>query len=106
MPLESTFKTRLIEQIEREYPGAIILKNDANFIQGIPDHLILYGDRWAVFDAKANKNSPRRPNQSYYIDLLNKMSFAQFVYPENKETFLNELQQTLRPRRAARLSKR
>ena len=86
-----------------EYPGAVILKNDANRHQGIPDHLILYGKKWAMFDAKASANSPHRPNQDYFIDLLNEMSYASFVYPENKEVFLRELQQALRPSRGTRL---
>lgn len=95
---ESEFKRKLIAQIEREYPGAIVLKNDANALQGIPDHLILWGPHWAAFDAKRSKTAPMRPNQPYYIRKMNMMSLAAFVYPENKEEFLNDLQQTFRPR--------
>jgi len=103
MPLESEFKKKLIKDLERMYPGAVILKNDANLHQGIPDHLILYGRNWAMFEAKRSSNSRHRPNQDYFIDLLNQMSYASFVYPENKEEFLDELQQTLRPKRRTRL---
>ena len=99
MPAESKFERQLIAELEEQYPGAVILKNNPHFIQGIPDRLILFEDRWAAFDAKANAGSPRRPNQSYYIKLLDRMSYAKFVYPENAEEFLHELQQALRPRR-------
>jgi len=104
MPLESKFKSDLIRDIERLYPGAIVLKTDANQIQGIPDQIILYGDHWAAFEAKRSDSSPHRPNQDYYVNLFNNMSYAAFVYPQNKEVFLHELQQALRPGRRARLS--
>lgn len=103
MPLESDFKSKLIAEIERQYPGAIVLKTDANQIQGIPDQLILFGDRWAAFEAKRSKNSPKRPNQEYYVRLFNEMSYAAFVYPQNKEVFLDELQQAFRSNRRARV---
>lgn len=106
MALESKFKSDLIKEIERLYPGAIVLKTDANQLQGIPDQLILYGDRWAAFEAKRSESSAHRPNQDYYVDLFDRMSYAAFVYPQNKEVFLNELQQALRPGRRARLSVR
>jgi len=99
MPIESQFQRNLIVQLELLYPGAVILKNDANYIQGIPDWTILYRNRWAMFEAKRSINSPHRPNQDYYIGILNKMSYASFVYPQNKEVFLDELQQALRLRR-------
>lgn len=103
MPLESRFKTELIKKLRRLYPGAIILKNDANYLQGIPDQLILFGDRWAAFEAKRSESSPHQPNQDYYVEYMNEMSYASFVYPENEEVFLHELQRSLRPRGVARL---
>jgi hypothetical protein len=95
--LESVFQKALIRKIQKLYPSAIILKNDANYIQGIPDWLILEGSHWAAFDAKASSRSTHRPNQEYYIRKMNGMSLADFVYPENAEAFLNELYKTLRP---------
>ena len=106
MARESNFEHALVRRILRIYPGAIILKNDANRLQGFPDRLILFGKAWAAFDTKAKETAGHRPNQDYYIDLLNQMSYASFVYPQNEETFLHELQQTLRPNRRTRLSKR
>lgn len=97
MILESKFKSALIRKIERQYPGAIVIKTDANQLQGFPDQIILWEDRWAAFEAKRTMNSTHRPNQDYYVELLDKMSFARFVYPENEREFLHELQQALRP---------
>lgn len=106
MSRESKFEHDLIIELGKEFPGCIILKNNANFFQGIPDRLILYGDRWAAFEVKDRPTANHQQNQDYYVELLNEMSFAAFVYPQNKEWFLNELQQALRPNRRTRLSKR
>ena len=97
MPLESKFQSDLIYKLKQIYPGCIILKNDPNYLQGFPDLLMLYRDRWAAFEIKRTKKARQRPNQEYYIMVLNDMSYASFVYPENEEKFLDELQQALRP---------
>ena len=106
MARESKFEAKLIEELLDLYPGAVILKNDSSFFQGIPDRLILHQDRWAAFEAKAYERARHQVNQDYYVKLFNDMSYASFVYPENKETFLHELQQALRPCRSARVLKR
>lgn len=105
MPLESSFKRELIAEIERLFPGAIVLKTNANQIQGIPDQIILFRNRWAAFEAKRSENSSHQPNQDYYVDLFNKMSYAAFVHPQNKEDFLYDLQQTFRFSGRARILK-
>jgi hypothetical protein len=106
MAAESKLEREIIEELELLFPDCIILKNYGNFMQGFPDRLILYQDRWAAFEVKAFKTAPHRPNQDYYIRLLNGMSFAAFVYPQNKEVFLDEIQRALRPDRRARILKR
>jgi hypothetical protein len=103
MPRESKFEAALIDDLQRRYPGAIILKNDPNLLQGFPDRLILFRDRWAAFEVKASEMSSVRPNQAYYVEALKRMSYASFVYPENLEDFLYELQQALRSRRSTRV---
>lgn len=94
--LENKFKTNLIKELEEMFPGCIITHLDPNEIQGIPDLLILYKDRWAVLEGKKSANATHRPNQDYYVNLMNEMSFASFIYPENKEEVLYELQQSFR----------
>ena len=95
--LESKFQKELIDEIKREYPGCIILKNDPDYIQGFPDWTILWKDKWAVLEAKRAKNSIKQPNQEHYVEKLDDMSFSRFVYPENKEEVLNELRKTFKP---------
>lgn len=97
--LESKFKSDLIKEIEMMFLGCIVLHNDANEIQGIPDLIILYKDKWAALEGKKTKNSKHQPNQDYYIGLMDEMSYASFVYPENKKEVLNELQYALELRR-------
>ena len=103
---ESQFQSELIKELKTEFPGCIVLKNDANYIQGIPDILVLYRDKWAALECKREENSSHQPNQDYYVSIMNNMSFAKFVFPENKEEILDELQFTFRIRRASRLPKR
>ena len=95
--LESKFQKELIDEIKREYPGCIILKNDPDYIQGFPDWTILWEDKWAVLEAKRAKNSRKQPNQEHYVEKLDGMSFSRFVYPENKEEVLNELREVFEP---------
>ena len=103
---ESSFQSKLIKEIKKQYPGSVILKNDPNYIQGIPDWLILFEDRWAVLEAKADETSRHQPNQDYYVDILNKMSYSSFVYPSNREQVLHELQFALRGYRPTRIPRR
>ncbi len=88
---ESQFQSKLIKEIKARFPGCIVLKNDPSYIQGIPDLSIFYHDRWAMLEVKIDGNSSHQPNQDYYVDATNKMSFCRFIFPENKEEVLNEL---------------
>lgn len=92
--LERNFQRDLIKEIKSRFKGSIVCKLDANYIQGIPDLLVLYGDRWATLECKRSQHAPHRPNQDYYVALMNKMSFSRFIFPENKERILNELEQS------------
>ena len=104
--LESSFQHRLIKDIKKRFEGAIVLKTDANYIQGFPDLLILYNDKWASLECKRGGGSHRQPNQDYYVQLLDSMSYASYICPDNAEEVLDELQQTFRIGRATRVSKR
>lgn len=79
------------------FPGCVVLKNDPNYLQGIPDLVIFYYNRWAMLEVKKSFNASHQPNQDYYIDKLDGMSFARFIYPENKEEVLDELQVAFGP---------
>ena len=89
--LENRFKTNLISEIKEMLPGCMVLHLDPNEIQGIPDLLILYENKWAVLEGKKNATASHRPNQDYYVDLMDRMSFASFIFPENKDEVLDAL---------------
>ena len=91
MKNENVFQASLIRTIKNLLPGCIVLKLDPNYIQGIPDLLILYGITWAALECKKTENSPHRPNQDYYVKAMNTMSFATFVYPENVQQVLSDM---------------
>ena len=99
MALERDFQAKLIKELKMIFKGCIIMKNDSSYIQGIPDLIILFEDKWAALEVKKSATASHRPNQEYYVDLMDRMSFAAFIYPENKEEILYELQQTLFSRR-------
>lgn len=90
---ESAFQAKLIRDLKTLFPGCVVLKNDPNYIQGFPDLLVLYNDRWAALECKRSTSASKRPNQEYYVDKLQTMSFAAFVCPENREDILHDLQQ-------------
>ena len=94
--LESKFQSDLIKELKKRFKGCIILKTDPNYIQGIPDLLILYGSKWATLEVKRSGNASKRPNQSYYVDRMNKMSFSRFIFPVNKTTIINELEKAFK----------
>lgn len=94
--LEREFQSGLIKEIKTLFPGCIVLKNDPNYIQGIPDLIVLHNDKWAALECKRNGYSSCRPNQRYYVDKMDDMSFARFVDPANKEEVLHELQLTFK----------
>lgn len=91
---ENKFKQNLKKEIDKMFPGCMQFDLDPNQLQGIPDLLILYKNKWASLECKKEKDAPRQPNQPYYVDLMNKMSFSRFIFPENKEEVLNELQRS------------
>lgn len=97
--LERDFQKNLIKELKDIFVGCIIMKNDSSYIQGIPDLLILYEDKWAALEVKKSRTASHRPNQEYYVDLMDEMSYASFIYPENKEEVLDEIQQTFFSRR-------
>lgn len=91
--LESKFQANLVKELKQLFKGCIVMKNDSSYIQGIPDLLILHNNKWAALECKKTARASKRPNQDYYVGLMDKMSFAKFISPENKEEVLHALQQ-------------
>ena len=90
---ENKFQANLIKEIKKRFSGCLVMKLDSSYIQGIPDLLVLYNNHWATLECKKSEVSSVRPNQRYYVNLMNKMSFSRFICPENMEVVLHELQQ-------------
>lgn len=95
---ESQFQHKLIAEIKEMLPGCIVLKNDSGYIQGIPDLLVLFGNKWAALECKisAEAREAPRPNQEYWVNEMNRMSFASFVFPENRKEVLYAMEHALR----------
>lgn len=92
---EAQYQAKLIKKLGLLFPGCVILKNDPGYLQGVPDLVIFYGGRYAFLEVKASENAPTRPNQSYWVETFNEMSFADFIYPSNEEDVLCALQRAL-----------
>lgn len=89
---ESAYQAKLIKKIHELIPDCIILKNDPTHLQGIPDLTILHGPNWAALEVKVDESAPVQPNQPYYVDVLNGMSYAAFIHPGNEGEVLHDLQ--------------
>ena len=105
MRRENAYQAQLIQRLKEEFPGAVVLKNDSSYQQGIPDLTILHGPRWAILEDKRDINASARPNQQWWVDRLRDMSYAAFIYPQNEEDVFDELRHTLEPRRHPRFLK-
>lgn len=89
---ESEFQKKLKDEIQKRFPGCVILKNDPNSIQGFPDLTILFGKLWAVLEVKVSKDASHRPNQNYWVAKMREDGFCRFIYPENKDEVLYEME--------------
>jgi hypothetical protein len=89
--LENKFQANLIKKLKKVFPDCFVLKNDPTYLQGVPDLLVLYKDKWAALECKKSANARHQPNQDYYVARMDNMSFSAFIYPENEEEVINEL---------------
>lgn len=94
--LENKFKTNLIKAIKARFPGSYVFHLDPNELQGAPDLLVLYENKWAALEGKKNSKATLRPNQQHYVDLFDKMSFAKIIFPENAEEVLDEMERAFK----------
>lgn len=89
---EAEYQATLIPKLREMFHHCVILKNDAGYLPGIPDLVIFYGSRYAFLEVKAKETSPAQPNQHHYVNELNAMSFAAFIYPSNEQEILRDLE--------------
>lgn len=95
--LEREFQSSLIKELKTRFKDCIVMKNDSSYIQGIPDLIILFKNRWAALECKKSSSSSHRPNQDFYISKMNEMSYASFISPENRKEILDEMERALKP---------
>lgn len=89
--LENKFQSKLIKELKKEFPDCMVLKNDPTYLQGVPDLLVLYKNKWCALEVKRSATAKHQPNQDYYVDKMNEMSHSAFIYPENKDQVMNDL---------------
>ena len=92
---ENQYQASLIKRIKQRLPGAEILKNDAHYLQGVCDLIVLYNNRWAMLEVKQSQNAKKQPNQEYYVKKFGRMAYAAFIFPENEESILDEMERSL-----------
>lgn len=78
------------------FPGCVVLKNDPAYQQGVPDLIILWHNYWASLEVKSSKRFVSQPNQFHFIERLDEMSFAAYIYPENEQEVLDALQEAFK----------
>ena len=105
MKKESKFQHELIKEIKERFPGSIVVKNDSHYIQGVPDLTVFHGKHWATLECKKSKDEHHQPNQDYYVEKMNDMSFSAFIDPSNKGEVLDAMERSFKTRRATRSSK-
>lgn len=90
---EREFQNLVIKELKNRFPNCIVLKNDPTYKQGIPDLTVLFENKWACLEVKISNNAHKQPNQNHWVKKMDKMSYAAFIYPENKEEVLHEMEQ-------------
>ena len=99
------YQSKIINRLHRTFPSAVVLKNDSEYMQGIPDlSIFLPYSFWAMLEVKLWPHSLKQPNQEHYVDVLNDMSFAAFVNQENEDEVFDALQSAYESHRQARVS--
>ncbi len=91
--VERDYQKYLVRKLKEMFPGCIIVKNDAQLKQGIPDLLVLHHDKWASLEVKKDRLAQHQPNQDFYVERMNEMSYASFIYPENEKEVLKKLEE-------------
>lgn len=96
MVLERDFQHKLVKRLRTEIPGSIVMKADANQVQGIPDLLILAHGRFASLEVKRSASASHRPNQDYFVQKINDDGgFASFVDPSNEDDVVDRVKRYL-----------
>lgn len=99
---EREYQPGLIKRIERLFKQETdepVYVRKIDIQQGWPDLLILAPCFWALLEVKRDKptcTDDFEPNQEWWIEEFDNMSFSACIYPENEKEVLHALQQTFR----------
>ncbi len=91
--LESKFKKSFLQRVRARLQIDLDIISPDTMMRDYPDTFILGPDRWAALEFKRERNAAHQPNQDYHVARLNRKSFARFVYPENAEEVLDDLEE-------------
>ena len=94
--LEKDYQKKVITRLKETFLGCIVQKEDEQYRQGAPDLLILYNNKWAALEVKNDASASHRPNQDYWVERMNRMSYASFIYPQNEDKVFKELEEVFR----------
>ena len=98
---ESRFQHEVIQELEERLPGCVVMKNATGLKDGFPDISVYRGRNWAMLECKRSESESHRPNQDWWVERLNDMSFASFIYPENRGEVLDSVVEYLGSQNAA-----
>lgn len=101
--LEADYQAGLVKRLEERFPGCVLLKNDSAYQQGMLDWTLLWQNNWAALEVKRSNHSTLQPNQQYFVQKLDDMSFAAIITPENEEEVLVALEEAFASRGRARV---
>ena len=93
---ENEFQRDLIKELKIIFPECEVIKQDSKYIQGIPDLVIFYKNKYAMLECKESEKAKHQPNQDTYVRKFNDWSYASFIYPENKNQIIEELKEVLK----------
>lgn len=79
--IESNFQADLKKEIETLFPGAVIMKNDPNDIQGIPDLTVIWRDHWAWLECKTRNKCSQTVEPRFLYSVCTPLFFRGFYLP-------------------------
>lgn len=96
---ENRYQRGVVERFHREWDRPIVLKNDANLIQGIMDLTVVLPNLVAFIEVKRSDDEPFQPNQEYYLARTDEMGhFTAVICPQNEEEVFRALHAASRGR--------